>query len=364
MKRILLYFFVAVFLFACSKDEAIEMEKAENQSAADDEAIVGERYTAVERQNLFQLNFIPTFSNFYSKDYGSSTYRSSTRNGEWEHQFDEDGRLSKSVFYENKPHRVLKEINFLDYDEGNLTVDFEEKTYTYLYPRGPYMDTTRIIFDEDYNIKRIGFPEDGISLHTVFEEFTDENWVSLINSGAYKTGYVYDEQGRIIEYSGYTPSGEWTSTVEYTYNENGDLKTYYFHNDQGDASEAELFYRDNSTLERLEGTFDYGGDNAGTELFTYTEEEGYIKGITNYDDNTRDESLYEEDKLIKEHYEANGNLTIREIYHFDGEYYKPQLSEHYTEGILDHIEYYDENGELSYTEYYDENGEVTNTEDA
>jgi hypothetical protein len=325
-------------------------------SCSDDDSIIEtETENLTGTKNLIELNFIPTIENYFSKDRGTVTYRSSTRSGNWIHKFDDKGRLLKSELLEKYPSRILKEIIFSDYDSEENKVSLNVTTFNYFTLARLDSESYELIFDESYILKSITSKyENEPGEVTVFEKLDDNKRIVLLKNGLIDeyVGYEYDEQGNILKYIVYDTELVVKSTVTYTYTEFGDLESYFFQNTQGEFSEADYFYRSDNTLERLEGSFDYGSENAGNNLFTYANDESYIKRITDYENGESEIYINNGEQIIVEYYQSYEKLA---------HVYEYSFSESEGKFYLVKYEKYDENGDLDYIEYYDEDGNVTET---
>ncbi len=340
MKKFIFLFSILLTALSCSNDDSMIKTETENLTGTKD---------------LIELNFIPTIENFFSKDLGTLTYRSSTRAGEWIHELDEMGRLHKSQLFEKYPERILIEIIFTDYDSEANKVELQTTTYNYFTLDRSENKSYELIFDENYVLNEI-IKKDDIdpAVRIVLEKLDDnKRIVQMRDRGINESvGYEYDEQGKILKYMVYDNQLVEKSSVTYTYTEFGDLKSYYFQNTQGFFSRADYFYRSDNTLERLEGTFDYGSENVGNSLFTYSNDESYLKRVTDYENGESEIYINNGEQIIFEYYQSNEKLGYVYQYSFSGsddEFYLEEYKE------------YDEDGNLIYTEYYDEDGNVTET---
>lgn len=349
----------------------------------DDSVIKTEEEIFVETKDLIELNFIPTFENYFGRDNGSITYRSASLAVEWDHQYGEDGRLVNSKMYEIYPYRLLKEISFSEYSTNNLEVKIKVNRYNYFstFPK-VYEDSSTLALNENFSLNAI-ITEEGSELSS-FDELSPEKWVTKLGlkvnneSLLWTTNYEYDENGNVTNY--YTTYHQYEMTeaaVDYTYTDWGDPLTYHFQNAEGAFSEAECFYREDNTLEKLEETFNWGDEDAGQNIYSYNENEAFLKQITNYNNGSKSITDYDHDagKITKKNYSDDGKIS--EIYYYlivtDEERYFLFAHENYLNGLINSIkyfntdneiekqEYYDENGDLEYTEFYDKDGDVTET---
>lgn len=346
----LLLILLSVIFSSCSK------ESIQNVSVKD-----LTNSTAFLKSNEFLTsNFLPAFISLYGKDRWTSTNRSSSLASEWAHEYDDNGKLVKSSFFELFPYRILKEVTYHDIVE-DYKLEYEIKEYSYYGLLYSETFTYELTFDDNLNIKTMG-PD------VVIKELSDEGWVTKINTVApngyiiYQTGYEYDEQGQILKYISYDSNGILKSTVDYSYNENGDPLSYHFQNTEGDETRVNYYYRQDNTLERLEEEYYRGSDDFGTEIYTYSQEERLSKQITNKGDGSKEIVTYTEDRrVVVEHFSANDVLKDIYTYQIQDEKYYLKSHEEYLNGVIHKIKYYDANGELEYTEYYDSNGNLTET---
>ena len=349
---------VPIFLAGCSADEVKDptdflqnpdgaeetVDDPENQSESPGDSNNGEGHG---------IHFLTTITNYFGRDLGTSTYRSASLAGKWEHEYDKADRLLKSTFYEEYPSRIIKEIYYSEYSEDNLEMDLEIKTFTYFL--GIQMNSLmkyRLILHDDFSADKV-LVEAG-DAYLGFEELTSNGFVTKLSetlvSGRILSviNYEYDDNGNHTKY--YSPYSNTGASVDYSYTELGDLKTYDFQNEEGSFSNTEYFYRADNTLERLEETFYTDEDYAGTKLFLYDEMEAFEKKLINFNDGSKIIESYEEDQIIEQHYRPGEILK---------EVWKYRIVENYI--YCEMIEYYDENGNLDYTEYYDENGDLVDT---
>ncbi|APG59056.1 hypothetical protein LPB144_00935 [Christiangramia salexigens] len=305
-------------------------------------------------EKLIKLNFLPTFENYFGRDIGTRTYRSASLSVKWTHQFDEQGRLLKSQMYELVPDRILKEFSFTYYPENTLKMNLKIDRFNYYSLRDYDPVIYELYLDKNYTIQKIVPNEDPRITH--FKELDENKRITLVettdkhSNTLYFAGYHYDEKGNIIEYMAYDSDLILKSRVTYTYTDAGDLKSYYFQNTQGDYSKVDYFYRDNHTLKEFEEIFDYGQDNVGSKIFTYTETEVYAKQTTSFSSGSKTIATYVEDKIIEEYFRPDGILKEVYKYRFGTRDY-----------FVEEYEFYNEYGELEYTIYYDENGNEINT---
>ncbi len=372
-KFIFLFSILLTALSSCSNDDSMIKTETENLTGTKD---------------LIELNFIPTFENYFGRDIGSSTYRSASLAVEWNHDYDEEGRLLKSTMYEIYPSRLLKEISFSDYSSDNLEVKIEVNTYTY-FSTFPYVHkwNSTLALNEDFSPSSIS-SEDEIAVSS-FDELNSEKWVTKLGHSVnnepllWTTNFEYDQKGNVTRYSTTYHQYEMTeAAVDYTYTDWGDPLSYYFQNAESKFSEVEYFYRENNTLEKLEENFDLGDEDKGQNTYLYDENEAFLKQITNYNNGSKTIVDYDHEagKITEINYTEDNNLSEIYIYLLlpEGERYFLSTHESYLNGIIKSIKYfktqlyntendivkqefYDENGDLEYTEFYDENGNLTET---
>ena len=336
------------FIFiSCSKEEDQDLS-AENLNSTD--------YTEfLKNKDLLTSNFLPAFTSFYGKDRGTSTNRSSSLASEWIHEYDDEGVLVKSYFFELYPYRILKEIIYLEIVEDHK-LKYEIKEYSYYGRMFSFTDSYELIFDDNMNILKIG--------DNIIKELTDQGWISKIDHApgdivVYQIGYEYDDQGNILKYLSFDDSGNNYANVNYTYNENGDPLSYHFKDIYGAEISVDYYYRADNTLERLEEEY-FRDDDFGTEMYTYTPEERFYKKISEKGDGTKEVVTYSQDAVEVEIF-IDEVLQDVYIYEIQEEGYLLKVHRQYLNEVLQKIEYYDAEGELDYTEYYDENGNITDT---
>lgn len=345
---VLILIFLSFVLSSCSK------ESIQNVSLED----VTKSTAFLNSNEFLTSNFLPAFMSLYGKDRWTSTNRSSSLASEWVHEYDNNGKLIKSSFFELFPYRILKEVTYHNIVE-DYKLKYEIKAYSYYGLLHSDTQTYELKFDDNLNIQTI-------SPDVVIKELNSEGWVTKTNTVApngyivYQTGYEYDKQGRNLKYISYNSNGTLASTVDYSYNENGDPSSYHFQNTKGDKTRVNYYYREDNTLKRLEEEYYHADGEFGTKIFTYSLEEKFSKQIVNNGNGSKKIVSYFEDRIVEEHFT---NDILNEIYKYqiqDGKYCL-KSHEEYLNGIIHKIKYYDTNGELEYAEYYDSNGNLTET---
>lgn len=355
---------------ACSKDDVETQEMNLNDNVS-----------------LFEANFLPTFTNYYGRDNGSQTFKSASLAVNWNHEYDDHGRLIKSTMYDKFPSRILKVISFSDYSSDNLEVNIEVEIHSYFLrlPR-VYTFYSRLKLNEDFSINRIipgvseGDYSDGHYLS--FDELNSQKCVTKVgdfvggDTKSWTTNYEYDEKGNVTRYYTIYEYEMIDANVDYTSTDFGDPKTYYFQNELGESSKVTYYYREDNTLERLEEDFDWGNGDAGKTIYLYTQDEAFHEKITTKVDGTQTMVRYEyfEGEAIVKYYDEDGVISDTYQHLMNNESRYLAAHEKYQNGILDSKEYldidydlikeqfFDENGVLKYTEYYDEDGNYTHTE--
>lgn len=360
MRRVLLLFVTVSFILTSCSEERIQDISTE-QFRVEQEGITSLDF--VKSNEKLTSNFLPTFTNYYGRDIGTSTNRSSSVASEWIHEYDENDKLIKSSFYELFPYRILKEVTYLSIGEDQK-LSYEIKNYSYYSIISSVTNSYELILNNDLYIERI-IPDEGRI--AVFKELNDQGWVTTIhtvapnNSILYKSGYEYDETGNVLKYLAYDAPGVASSIVDYTYNENGDPLSYHFQNTAGAESKAEYYYRPDNTLERLEEEYYYDVDDFGSKTFIYNLEERFSKKILKNGDGSNIIVAYSADEIIEEHFGNDDLLSEVYFYQIRESGYFLKKHEEYFDGVIHEIKYYDDNGELDYTEYYDENGNLSDT---
>lgn len=329
-------------------DEGQESEEQENDESDSSEQ--------AENNVAFQTDFLPTITNLYGRDHGTLTFRSASLEGVWEHEYDDQNRLSKSTMYEKYPSRILKEIYYSAYSSNNLEMMLEIVSYTYFYgfPR-KYTFKHKLRLNEDFSADRIHREDEESYEH--FEELNSHGFVTklvnMVRPGMklWTTHYDYNDNGKVTKY--YTTYHQYyiqDASVDYTYTSFGEPKSYDFQNQSGKYSNVEYFYRSDHTLERMEESFNWNNSGKGYQIITYDENEAFEKKVTQYEDGSKTIESYEEDQIIENHYRPGDVLKEAWIYKIAGE-----------KIYLEMVKYYDGEGVLNYTEYYDENGDLIET---
>lgn len=351
----LLFAIVAFFLTSCSGDDLPENSEENGIQEVEINSV-----QFLKSNELLEANFLPTFTSYYGRDWGTTTNRGSSLASEWKHEYDENDKLIKSYFFELYPYRLLKEITYLGVGEGN-TLKYEVRDYSYYGLLFSTSGSQKLYFDDNLKITTIGWEG------TVLKELDDNGRPTRIHEGgsngsiAYQIGYEYDEQGNILKYIAYDPSGIQTSSVVYNYNEQGDPSSYHFTNLEGVEILATYQYREDHTLERLDEEFYIDEEDFGTEVYTYTPEERLSKQITNNGDGSKDVVTYTEDEILVEHFNEEELVYETYSYRIQEDIYLLNWQKEYSNGVLQLIKFFDANGDLEYTEYYDENGNLTDT---
>ncbi len=334
----------------------------------------------------FSLNFLPTFTTYFGRDYGTFVYNNSSIALNWIHEFDENGNLLSSKAYEKYPSRILLEFKFFNYDLSNFKVDVEIKPYSYFSYQEITTDEYTIQMDEDYRIRKI-LPKENMKIRS-FETYNSKNWVKLVkvydaeNVLKVSSTYDYDDEGNLITLKVFGPDGNELSTEEYTYTQFGDPASYSL--TRGDTyKNFQYTYRNDNTLEKY--VYDF---STGSSSMEFAEDEKYLKWMAIYDDGEKFITHYEIEEKIEEYTYTDDSYNEIFYYLFDGNDYafNAYKYEYYIAGILrerhlldsndfDYItfesfdengnleykDFYDEEGNEVYREYYDESGNVTST---
>ncbi|MCH4824254.1 hypothetical protein ML462_13840 [Gramella lutea] len=299
-----------------------------------------------EPKATFTLNFLPTFTNYYSRDNTAVN---------WVHEFDEQGRLVKSRKYEKYPSRIIAEYHLSDYDEVSNLARIDINHYDYSrYPFGHQFTYKLEIDDEFFFRGTIIAHQDRNSENRInFIDYTELGWVKKVESKYNRaegqtniniTEYDYTEKGFVVKMKKYNEANDLISSFQRTQTDFGEIKT-----ETSEMSYIEKFYRIDNTLEKVEVYRDLGDIKFET-IYEYDDLEVLKSIITNMDDGDKRISHYEEGYLVYS-IEFKSGLIERKIFYSLGE-------EHY---IKVKEEYYDDNGELKYTVYYDQSGNVTDT---
>jgi len=290
-----------------------------------------------EVQNLYNLNFVTIFCNYFGPNRNIT---------QWLHEFNDNGRLSKSVLYEKYPFRILNEFVFSNAQNGK--VNFENTSYSYEKVSTPEKQEYTAYYDEDFIIEKFEnmFTGYNPTPYSVLKELNAENFVEiienldsegiLINS----QNFEYNSENLIIKMFNYDSADNLLSEKDITYYEFGDLKTentvrpdetYFLYN---------YFYRTDNTLETKEWEVKLSNSETSV-LQEFDENETLLKDTTS--------QIF-----------ANGN-TQKTI-----EYYESGIIvslEWFNDGILKQKNFYELDGNggsyLSIQEDYDENGNLT-----
>ncbi|HKJ48603.1 MAG TPA: hypothetical protein VJ973_05910, partial [Christiangramia sp.] len=156
----------------------------------------------------FSLNFLPTFTNYYG---------SGSRAVNWVHEFDEEGRPTRSIKYEKYPFRILNEYVFSNYQDGK--VNFENTSYTYQRVSDPVKREHRVFFDEEFYIDKFESLYTGFNPtpFTIIKELTTEKYISSIENqdpdGILVSSEIfeYNSEGLVIRNLSYDSAGNLSS---------------------------------------------------------------------------------------------------------------------------------------------------------
>ena len=302
----------------------------------------------------------------------------------WEHQVNDEGKLVKSIRFENYPYRISAEYNYTEYLEDGYPLVFEITNYKLGEPE--YTISKEILYTEER--EAIGFKNfnfdgeintissfDGINAdgHIVEQKVFDRLGLFL-----YRETFERDEKGNVLIHSRYSSE---TSTdiedleirYEFTHNEAGELLLSkqlrpYIRNLKSD-----YYYRDDNTLRQKNTIILVLDQNRmySREDFYDQQEKLYAFNIIQGDWRSEYLELYPDGdpKLVYTYYqdwlqeiaifdeEGYGELTIQ---HLDrsGSYQIDYRDPNYN---LIKIEFFDDDGNYERTEYY-ENNELVNTE--
>lgn len=327
-------------------------------SSCSDDAVsvsIPEPINFEETKALIELNFIPTIENYFSKDNGTNTYRSSTLSGNWHHDFDDEGKLIKSQLFDKYPERILVELVYSAYDMDANKVSLEVKRFNYFSLTVPSLESLVLNFNKNFILKSITRKfENGPDETIVVQRMNENNLITLLNYGFMNTitGYEYDEAGNITKYSVYDANLLLKSSVDYTYTDFGNINSYHFENVGGSYSDAAYFYRNDNTLEKMEEFFDLSEEEVGNAVSIYTEYEAYRMKTINYQDGRKEVLSYNGELYTEEYFNSNQVLSKVSKYKFS------ETRGYY---LLYEFEQYDDSGNLDYTIYYDEQGDITDT---
>ena len=302
----------------------------------------------------------------------------------WEHEVDEEGRLVKSVRYENNPYRISAEYTYTQYLEDGYPLIFEITNYKLGQPA--YTITKEILYTEDR--QAIGFknfdPNGGVNTFTTFDGKDSDGRIIEQKSYDSSGGFIFretferDENGNVLIHSRY--SSETSSNIEdleiryeFTFNEAGDLLTSRQIRPNFRNIKSDYIYRDDNTLEqkntltlildqnRISSREDFYDESE--KLFAFNIIQGdwrseyvelYPDGdpklvYTYYQDWLQEIATFDEDgygELKLWHLDKSGSYQI--------DYRDPDFN-------LIKIEYFDDEGNYERTEYY-ENNQLVRTE--
>ena len=302
-----------------------------------------------EPQASLTLNFLPTFTNFFTKNIAVN----------WVHEFNDSGRLIKSSKYEKYPSRILGEYTFTDNNPDDLIMKVESKEYQYTNYPFHFNSTYEFKFNEQYFLKEQIFKNEfnGAVSKYFFDEINDRGWVESIdyllispdgNEIRNSSAYVYNESGFMTDQFHYNESGDLILKSKITSTDFGDIDTQVKESRHGIIVEKE-FYTEDHTRERTEITRDLVL-HSNSEIYEYDEIEVLVKKVTTiHDSNNHKKTVtyYNEGYLDHSEEYREEILSLVSYYEFNG-----------VNDIVRKREHYDSNGILYATHYFDDQGNL------
>lgn len=300
---------------------------------------------------------------------------------EWNHEYDDNGKLIRSVQFEKYPNRIIAAYDYADYDEQGYPNKAIKTVYWLGNPTGAV--TRGISYDEEHNVTGIAnYSKEG-ELHSTFDFIQKDTDGFITEAKSYNAAgefdfrdvYVLDENKnnvRKIRYSSEsgTDSSDILLHLELAYTDFGDLATITDIRQQGSDRITTFIYRDDNTLSQTKLSFsnnntvyDYFYDAQEVKLneFHITQGEWRSEYVEFYPDGSY--------KLINTYFnewlqeiatfDENGYAQLQ-IWHLDksGSF---QIDYRNPDWSLYQIDYYDDEGNFYKTEYYEGNV-VVNTE--
>ena len=289
-----------------------------------------------EPQNLFNLNFVTIFSNYFGPN---------THINQWLHEFDGNGRLIKSSLYEKYPFRISNEFIFSNYQDN--TVNFQMISYYYKRASEPQKQEFTATFNDDYIIQKFENNYTGYNPtpYTVIKKLTTKNFIENIenlDSDEVLVGsenFEYNSEDFLTKVLNYGPADNLLAEKDITYTEFGDVEKELTKRPDGTYFLYNYFYRADHTLESLE--WEVVLSNSDTYVIQeFDENEMLLKDTTSqeFEDGITQKTieLYESGILISSEWIYNGVKKQYTTYKLDGS----------GGSYLSTMENYDENGNL------------------
>ncbi|MUP43089.1 hypothetical protein [Christiangramia aestuarii] len=302
----------------------------------------------------------------------------------WDHQINDEGRLLKSIRYENHPQRVSAEFVYTEYLEDGYPLIIEITKYELGQPA--FTIKKEILYTEER--KAIGFKnysiDGGLVSFTTFDGIDANGHVVESKTFAVTGEFLYRETFERLENGNVNIHNRYSSETstelddleiryEFTYNEFGELSITKQLRPYKRNIKSEYMYREDNTLQqkntlilvldqnRLYSREDFYNEQEKlvqynimsgdwrSEYVEFYPNGDYKTVYTYYQDWLQEIAVFDE--------EGYGELKI---WHLDrsGSY---QIDFRDPNHALIKIEFYDDNGNYERTEYY-ENNELVRTE--
>lgn len=294
-----------------------------------------------EPQDKFTLNFLTTFTNYHSQ---------SSKAIQWVHEFDEQGRLVKSTKYEKYPLKVMEIYTFHNYDENNLTVNYEVNNY-YKY---------RLSYNENYVFQKresLELKEWNSVRFITFIEINENHQVvksnSLDRDGNIVSRFekIFNSQGLNVLSKKYDINNILVSSTESKYTDFGDVSIHTNFDENNEVTSTwEYFYRSDNTLKNTEINI-YHDSYTVVNFTEFNEEEVVSKEIFLYG-STKSIQFFDDGIMKYEEFYQENILT--EILYYKYEYTDET---HFSYRIIKK-EVYDSTGNLTETICYNNGVEI------
>lgn len=347
MKNVKFYLFIviAIGMSSCSEGDL-------NGKSGTDPAI----------EELVSSNFIPTIESWNSLPHSAV---------EWDHEFNNEGKLVKSIMFEKYPRRILWELTYLNHNENQLPLEYK-KTY-FSFGEQVNMFTWDIRYTEDGTIEALTAFKDGSYSHEYSFPVLDEKnrvksslYFDTTGEFIYRTAYEYGQDGnhkRVTRLGSEFGSGDMLEKWDYNYNNFGDREyTQYINMETGSTTEFTHFYREDFTLKSTESISNSEGSPEIIYITDFDEEERTIYQIVTYGEQKWEYFSYfpNGDVEILEYYFGDeliwvqtyheDRTSVRKIFNYENGTYMVEYRD--SEGTVFKVEFYDSNDNLLNTEYY------------